>query len=215
MWKVLFTAVILAIMLHACGSQEEPDRASFFSEGTTNASMAAAVHTMDVGDIESSVTIEVFPATGFEAPNISVDMEKSIKGQFTQCTITIKPPYPASLPLEFRVTPRDPIPGSKRPVVLRGSILRENQPVQPFNLTLGESSPNKVFPVRVPYDPLQGLQQPVKTLLVFAQVEAFFLPEGTDAASLDIASAQPENGISGAIMSNPVRINFVSAEGKP
>lgn len=214
MRNVLFAAIILAVMLHACGPKEEPDRASFFAEEKTNAPVTA-VHTMDVGDIESFVTIEVFPAAGFQAPNISVDMEKSMRGRFTQCTITVKEPYPASLPLEFRVTPRDPIPGSKRLVVLRGSILRDNQAVQPFNLTLGETSPNKVFPVKVPYDALQGLQAPVKTLLVCAQVEVFFLPEGTDAATLDVATAQPENGISGAIMSNPVRINFISAEGKP
>ncbi len=210
MWKAACAALALIIVLGGCHPKEEQDRAQFFDakEGAA-APVVAASHVIDVGDIESAVTIEAFPAKDSHAPNVTVDNEKSIRGKITQSTVSVKPPYPAAFPVEIRITPRDPVPSSKRPVILRGSILRDNQPIQPINLVLGEASPTKVFPIRISCDALQGVQPPLTSVLLFAQVETFFLPETTDLATLDIATVKADETHRGAITSNPVRINFV------
>ncbi len=209
MWKGVVTALVLIALLAGCQPKEEQDRAKFFDAKEQAAPVVAASHVIDVGDIESSVTIEAFPAKDSCGPNVTVDNEKSIKGKITQSTVSVKPPYPAAFPIEIRITPREPIPASERPVILRGNILRDNQPIQPINLVLGASSPNKVFPIRISCDAVQGMEPPLKSVLLFVQVETFFLPETTDLATLDIATVKADETHRGAITSNPVRINFV------
>jgi len=102
-----------------------------------------------------------------------------------------------------------------RPVALRGSVLRDKEPMEAFATVVGDFSQadNPAGPAReLQVDVLAGLATPPSTMLVHMQLEALLMPLGSNAATVDPKSAVVDAESTTTLLSNPVRIDFVAPE---
>ena len=218
--KLLAALSLLAFALCGCG--EKAVVVSELPEGTESLAnaMPTDLEDLDAGDVEATVSIELTldPAS---AQGVVAEELRNAKKKLNSLTLTASPRMPAELWTKIEVKTTETF--ASRPTVLRGNVYREVTPgnkeqIFSFQTVLdGFASParrNKstgpFFPIEFRADMLKGLAELPTTMLVFAEVEAFMSPAGTDPASLDMATytAGPES--SGVLMSNPVRINFVA-----
>jgi hypothetical protein len=180
----------------------------------------AAAHVTDIGDVEADVRIEATVADESLGAQVTAIEDRTVRSTLTMTTATVPPPPPAQLWLRFRVAPGKNVNYARRPVVVRGRILRDNVPLDTFSTVLGAYlhaqqtvAVGTVRPLDFKVDVLQGLAAPPPTMLVHAQAELMLLPEGTDEATLDPAAVTAEAGNQTTVLSNPVRINFAPAGG--
>ena len=127
-------------------------------------------------------------------------------------TVDVRPPHPAQLWIAFRTDARKG-KFAERPVVLHAQVFVDNKPVDSFAQLLAQDSEKEAGEYKV--DVLAGLDAAPETLLVHAQAQVFFLPKGIDPASADIGALSAKAKETGNILSNPVRVNFASAEEAP
>ncbi len=208
----LFGIVLLAV---GCGGEKPAERAKLpLPAEATKPTISAenAPHRMDIGDVETGISIEGTVAAESRTPTVVVDEEQSRKGQLTTCTVTVNPPAPAEFSLSFKVQAIKSLQQSGQPILLRGNILRDEKPIKPFSMVFGGNAPAATFPTEVKVNALEGLPAPAPaTTLLYMRVEVLLLAPGTDVSALDPATATGTPEGSSSLLSNPVRINFVAA----
>lgn len=181
--------------------------------------MGPGEHTVDIGDAEANVRIEMAIPEESRTGQVSVDDEKTVRGALSMSTANVKPPFPEQLWLKIRMVPGGDFDFGKRPILVRGTIFRDKQPVDTFSTILGKHIRTRgtilageVPPLEFKLNALEGLSGFPQTMLLHAEARLEILPEGTDETAA-VSSAPPENEKnSTTILSNPVRINF-AAEG--
>lgn len=216
----LFAALsLLAFALCGCG--EKAVIVSELPEGAESLAKAAPadLDDLDAGDVEATVAIELTldPAS---AQGVVVEELRNAKKKLNSLTLTASPRMPAELWTKIDVKTTETF--AARPTVLRGKVFREVTPgakeqIFSFQTVLdGFAAPSRrkaggeYFPIEFRTDMLAGLSETPATMLVFAEVEAFMSPTGTDPASLDQATYTAGPEASGILMSNPVRVDFVA-----
>ncbi|HNY86140.1 MAG TPA: hypothetical protein P5069_15560 [Candidatus Hydrogenedentes bacterium] len=167
---------------------------------------------IDIGDVESSIAVSAtVPREGLP-PQVTVEEMTTARERLALCTVTVRPPYPASLTLRMTLEPQRGF--AERPVVLRGAVHRDDTPLSPaLETVVGASgtatpaAPAAARPLTVDVDLMQGLSAPPETLLAVGKLDAFLMDAGTPEAGLDPATATSSSRT--VLQSNPVRVNFV------
>ncbi|MBW7863531.1 MAG: hypothetical protein GX580_00910 [Candidatus Hydrogenedens sp.] len=168
----------------------------------------------DVGDVESSIVFSATATPGILPEQVSVDEMMTARGRMAMCTITVRPPYPASLMVRLTLEPQREF--ADTPVVLRGHAYRDEAPLSPGLATvIGANAPPPSAAPQMPVtwqrtfdvDVMQGLATPPDSMLVVGRLDAYLTSPGTPENSLDPATA--ESAKKTQLLSSPVRINFV------
>ena len=210
---IIWTVAIVLVLGAGCYPKKADDanaQASGGSTATTTSGGALPPAKINIGDIESQTQVQGLLAKESQTPSVTAKEEKSLKNTLTMCTVTVNPPAPAQLFVSFSVKiPRELQKGSNV-VVLRGQIMRDNKPIQPFSLIFGGNAAPLDPAMAFKADALKDLPAPIPSMLVHAQVDIVLLPEGTDATLVDIAQVTGDADHTSTIMSNPVRINFAA-----
>lgn len=140
--------------------------------------------------------------------------EETLRGTLNISTINVSSPLP-QLWLRVRIDPGIGFNYVKRPVFVRGSIIRENQTIDTFETIVGRNSSrtetievSALKPLEFKVDVLQGLTPLPDTLLVHAQAELTLLPEGVDESTVNAAQINATPDTQTTVISNPVRINI-------
>lgn len=200
-------ALAVICVLQACGDKPvtPPAPAAPVAE-------PEAPRELDIGDVESALVFEGRVAAESRGPTVSVSDLEGRNKTIAMSTVTVQPPYPAELWIEY--TLKSTIGFPARPVAVRGRVLRgigsEETPVGRFSAVLGKdahlpSGPPRVFRVNA----LEGLATPPESMLLHVSAELLLLPPGTDPAGVDPATAVAlPDDTSSALSSNPVRIEF-------
>lgn len=201
-YRIVFVALVLAAVGCQPDLRPEPPptpEASLFPTPTE------AAHVVDIGDVEAGVRLEGILAERSQASNVEEERFETRKGDLMSTTITVRPPFPESLWLTFRVNASRGF--RTAPVALRAKILVEEEERGGFTAVLDAEAARSVYEKTV--DVLAGLEGPPETMLAYAQAEAVLLPEGTEAAMVAPATATGPPERCATITGNPVRINFV------
>lgn len=221
MWRFIFPVVLLALMLAGCNpgrpSEKEGPVANPLAD---TGNPAAEIRELDIGDVETSVTISATLADRSAAGGgIQVDAMKTPRGDLVLVTIDVNPPAPPELWVTVKLkSSRD---FETRPVAVRGHIFREVESsgektdLSTFELVLGknarmlpQSGQGPLMPCEYQVNVLDGLATTPQTMLVVAEAELLMLPEGTPENLVDPHSATADDGNIATVMSNPIRINF-------
>ncbi|HNR30199.1 MAG TPA: hypothetical protein PKI11_04875 [Candidatus Hydrogenedentes bacterium] len=214
--RFLTLSILPVALLQACGNKPvtPPPPAPPVED------VVVAPREMDIGDAESAIAIEGRLAPG-SAPNVTVDNLEGRNKVVVMSTITVRPPAPAELWIEYTVSSTIGFPS--RPVALRCTAMRaigeEETPLARFGTVLGKDAhlpetmaqpggPPRSFRVNA----LEGLDEPPESMLLHTTGELLLLPPGTDVDAVDAetAAALP-NDTSSAIQTNPVRVVFEGA----
>jgi hypothetical protein len=94
--------------------------------------------------------------------------------------------------------------------VVRTKVFRDNTKIDEFAVVLGADAMSKPFVQSL--DVLSGLPAAPASLLVHAQADVILMPAGTDPATVDPKTAAAAADTTGAVLSNPMRINFATAQ---
>lgn len=170
-------------------------------------------HQTDIGDVESGTTITGAVAEESRGPSVEAEEVKTLRGDITMSTATVRPPYPPELWVRFQIKSRSGANLKKRLVVIRGKMVRDEQAIGTLQTMLGgsdESGGGTDRPTEFKVDVLSGLAAPPNSILVYAEADLLLLPEDTDPASVDPATVNVAPGDRATIRSNPVRINFAA-----
>ena len=160
---------------------------------------------INIGDVEALVYLYCdVPENLGDAENIDVERKNTRRYDLGMLTIDLYPPYPTSIPV--RLWLEDKLRKQSVVVVLRGNILRDNEPIQPVQFLLSKNSGHEADITQA--DPLANLDTVPETMLVHAAVDAVLLPETTDLSTVDIATVQGTSETQSVLLSNPIRINF-------
>jgi hypothetical protein len=214
---VIWTMALLLMLDAGCFPEKKTEPAASASKESTAAPLTSEgpipPAKMDIGDVESQVTLQGTLAKESLGASVAAQEEKSKKNTMTMCTVTVQPPAPPQLFIAFSL--KLPLALQKEPgvVVVRGQIMRDNQPIQPFSTIFGGNAApvNPIMEIKA--DALKDIQMPVQTMLLYAQANLILLPEGTDTATIDPAQVPNAPNHTATIMSNPVRINFAAPGG--
>ena len=142
----------------------------------------------------------------------AVDELISMRGDLDMTTVTVALPYPEELWITFRVTSDKTF--KERPVVLRAKVDQDGRIAARFLVVLDAEATKT--PGETSVEVLSHVQGPPKAALLHAQGEVFFLPEGADPQNVgDLEALSMPREEVGAVLSNPVRINFTSAKEAP
>lgn len=168
----------------------------------------------DLGDVESTIVFSATATPGILPEQVSVDEMMTARGRMAMCTITVRPPYPASLMVRLILEPQREF--ADTPVVLRGHAYRDEAPLSPGLATvIGANTPPPAAAPQMPVnwprtfdvDVMQGLDTPPDSMLVVGRLDAYLTEPGTPENSLDPATA--ESAQKTQLMSSPLRINFL------
>ncbi|MBI2433824.1 MAG: hypothetical protein HYV26_13235 [Candidatus Hydrogenedentes bacterium] len=223
---VLFGAAVLVL----CGCQpkeraEPQETKAVTAPGTAGkpggAGPSTAISTLkDVGDVEQEISISGKLAEQSVSAQIQEETLTNIREAVTMDTITVQPPFPKELWVEFKI--RGAAGYGPQPVVLRGTVLRENEPIGEFKTIIGKYAraarlPEGVTPPQLvfQFNVLEGIETPPETMLVFAEADALLMPLDTPEESIDPATATADEAQRTQIRSNPVRINFAATTAPP
>lgn len=217
-WLAVVLLGALGVGLSACGPKEEavPKAVERAESGKDSGGAAALTTGFNVGDAETSIelNLELDPAMA-AAPGVKEDRVLNAKKQLSQSTVTVTTPGLKELWVKLRVRPSRPF--IERPVVLRGVIERDNQPLASFQVKLGkyamENDPDNPKEFRV--NLLADLPTLPASMLVFAKAEVLLLPTGTDEATIDVPNVTVEEGDISAKISNPLRVTTQYAPPAP
>ncbi len=161
---------------------------------------------LNVGDVEAGVIVSAtVPPTALSG-QVSVDNMQTARDRLAMATVTVKPPYPATLTIQVSLTPK--VSFEKQPVVVRGKMRRDEQPMEPeFSTVVAKGGPTGDTGVKYDFDVMQGLTTPPDTMLVYARFDAYLMPVDTPITGIDPKTSQSDQHTE--LLSNPVRINFV------
>ena len=202
----ILSALLLVAVLAACNPAPRTNAAkgSSVAPKAETSGVTAEKKSMDIGDVESVLHIVATLAARSAAPNIKVEEMKDSRNHLDLTTLTIGPPDPKEVYVSFRVEASKPL--TEGPVALRAKILRDNQEIGSFATLLGADAVNQPYEQAV--NVLAGLEAVPDTFLVHVQAEVILLPAGTDPATVDVRTVSGTPDSTGAVLSNPVRVNF-------
>jgi len=163
----------------------------------------AAKRDIDIGDVEFYLKLEATLPPGFSSPNISENQMRNKRDWLDLTTITVESPAPEKLDIRFALRGNN-FPGDV--IVARFNILREQEIIGTCQTVITGESKSPFIEQTV--DVFAGLTQLPDTLLIHARGELVLMPKGTDPASIDPKTATGSADNTGAILSNPVRINI-------
>ena len=209
-WLCCLSLPVVAalISLPGCsGSKSEPPKEAENAAKPAQPPTAPPVEPgLDIGDVEAGVVISATVPPDDISGQVSVDNMETARKRLSMATVTVKPPYPAKLTIRVTLSPQ--VSYEKQPVVVRGKLRRDEQPVEPeFSTIVTKGGPIGDNVIKYDFDVLQGLASPPDTILVYARFDAYLMPKGTPAMGLDPKTAASD--LHTELLSNPVRINFV------
>ena len=196
------------IALPGCsGPKSEAPKAAENAAPPAPAPLAKPVEPgLNIGDVEAGVVISATVPPEAISDQISVDNMETARKRLSMATITVKPPYPAKLTVRVTLAPQ--VSYEKQPVVVRGKLRRDEQPIEPeYSTVVTKGGPVGDTAVKYDFDVMQGLATPPDTMLVYARFDACLMPKGTPVTGIDPKTAQSDQHTE--LLSNPVRINFV------
>ncbi len=220
-WMFFLALAVCVLLPVGCSKagpppSAEPKRTDALPAAPPQAPDAAPVPAgIDIGDVESSIVVAAtVPPEGLPA-EVTVEEMKTARDRLALCTVTVRPPYPASLTLRMTLEPQRGF--AERPVVLRGAVYRDDAPLSPALETVvgakgsaapaAPVAPAAARPLTVEVDLMQGLTPVPDTMLVVGKLDAFLMDAGAPEAGLDPATATSASRT--VLQSNPVRVNFV------
>lgn len=211
LFSLLFILAIAPLLIGgSCRVRTSPNEPSAkpAAPGEEGGPVAEAEKPLDIGDAEAAISLTLNLPAEPAIPNVKAEDLRNMRGGLDLVTITVKPPFPKTFPLELTLKSKQPF--AERPLAVRLAIFRGNQQIGSQALTVAGD-------VRTPFsytvDALQGLPQPPHTMLLHAEAEIVMLPEGTNPETVNPATATATPEWTGAKVSNPVRINFVMEGG--
>lgn len=209
-WLCCLSLSVMAawIALPGCsGPKPEPPKAVENAAPPAQPPLAAPVTPgLDIGDVEAGVVISATVPPEALSDQVSVDNMETARKRLSMATVTVKPPYPAKLTLRVTLSPQ--VSYEKQPVVVRGKLRRDEQPIEPeFSTLVTKGGLVGDNTIKCDFDVMQGLAAPPETMLVYARFDAYLLPKDAPATGLDPKTATSD--LHTDLLSNPVRINFV------
>lgn len=210
------------VLLAACDSKP---RQAPLPNAAAPAEAAATSNKVDIGTVEQSVSIELTIAEVDLPEGVKLEELRTPRRELTMVTATVPAPVPSQLIVSATV--RSTTAFIQRPVAGRATIYREQglggpgatpEPLGTFNFVLGryanvtqlpDGTPRRLPETQV--DAFAGLKPPPDTMLLYAKAELIYLPEGTDEASVDPATATALPAETTMRMSNPLRVNVARA----
>ena len=204
--SLLLTAAL--VVLPGCsGPKPEAPKADESAAKPAQPPLAApVVPGLNVGDVEAGVVVSAtVPPEGISA-QVTVDNMETKRERLAMATVTVKPPYPAKLSIQVTLTPK--VSFEQQPVVVRGRMRRDEQPIEPeFSTLVTKGGPTGETAIKCEFDAMQGLAAPPDTMLVYARFDAYLLPVDSPVTGVDPKTATSDQHTE--LLSNPVRINFV------
>jgi hypothetical protein len=211
MRKWVFVLTLLAA-LGACKPPPldvEPEDAP--PESALPSDELAAEPELNIGDVEQGIDVEASLAPESKSAQIVATQLTDKMGRVKILRLEVSPPYPRELWLDYKVNARRNF--VERPAVLRGRMLADGKrELASFALVLGSKATRNTFSTRI--NALEGVEAMPETLGIHVEAEALLLPEGTDEATIDPATASSDE-TSGAVYQTAVRINFAQLESTP
>jgi len=209
-WFCCFTLAAMVAMtaFPGCsGAKPEPPKAPEGAAKPAEAPLAKPVEPgLDIGDVEAGVVVSATVPAEAITDQVSVDNMETARKRLSMATVTVKPPYPQKLIVRVTLAPQ--VSYEKQPVVVRGKLRRDEQPIEPeFSTIVSKGGPIGDNTIKFDFDVMQGLSAPPDTMLVYARFDAWLMPKGTPPTGLDPNSANSDQHT--VLTSNPVRINFV------
>lgn len=218
--KLMPVVALLAIALCGCGEKsvvvsETPPAAS----ATPSAALTVSTK-MNVGDVESSVDVELTLEPGAPATVLAEEL-RNAKKKLNILTVTVSDPKPAELWIAVAIKTTESF--RTRPTALRGKVFREvtkgaKEEIATFQTVLdGNASANSrrdpagnYPPLTFRADAIKGMTELPSSMLISAEVEAYMSPPETDPATIDPATYTTGPEDRGNLLSNPVRVNYSS-----
>jgi hypothetical protein len=221
-WGAARAALMALALLAACDAKP---RQAPLPKAAAPAESGTRSDKVDIGTVEQSVTIELSIAEVDLPQGVALEELRTPRRELTMVTASVPAPAPSQLIVSATV--RSSTAFIQRPVAGRATIYREQglggpgttpEPLGTFNFVLGryanvtqlpDGTPRRLPETQV--DAFAGLQTPPDTMLLYAKAELIYLPEGTDEASVDPATATAAPADTTMRMSNPLRINIARA----
>jgi hypothetical protein len=205
---LLLTVTAALVALPGCsGSKSEAPKAVENAAKAAEPPLAPPVEPgLDIGDVEAGGVISATGPPEAITDQVSVENMETARKRMSMATVTVKPPYPQKLIIRVTLAPQ--VSYEKQPVVVRGKLRRDEQPIEPeFSTMVAKGGPIGDTTIKYDFDAMQGLAAPPDTMLVYARFDAYLMPKGTPPTGLDPKTAQSDQHTE--LLSNPVRINFV------
>ena len=203
---------MVALIMAVSGCNPAPPKreggaSDFAASGASGPPLAPKA--MDVGDAETALRLEATIGDKSKGPNVKVDETRDTLSRLVITTADILPPAPKELWASFKLT--SSMAFTERPVVVRTKVFRDNTKIDEFAVVLGADATSKPFVQSL--DVLSGLPAAPASLLVHAQADVILMPAGADPKTVDPKTVSAAADTTGAVLSNPVRINFATAGG--
>ena len=210
--RYLMLLLLPAMAVAGCGGKPSPPPAA--NPAAPAATVAPEAHELDIGDVETAITLQGVLAPESRAGGIKVDTLEGRNKAIVMATVHVAPPPPRELWFEYSVKSLQPFPD--RPVALRFSVLRsigpQDDPIAEYAVVLGADAHLASDPPRsVRVNALAGLDSMPESMLLHVRGELILLPPGAGPASVDPRSvtAGPDD-VSSALQCNPVRIELTT-----
>jgi hypothetical protein len=210
MMRILQGLTLVALIMAVSGCNPAPPKreggaSDFAASGASGPPLAPKA--MDVGDAETALRLEATIGDKSRGPSVKVDETRDTLSRLVMTTADVAPPVPKELWASFKLTSSTAF--KERPVVVRTKVFRDNTKIDEFAVVLGADATSKPFVQSL--DVLSGLPAAPASLLVHAQADVILMQAGTDPATVDPKTAAAAADTTGAVLSNPVRINFATA----
>jgi len=198
---------LLTVTMVGC-TPSEPTKTTTPTTSDEVAPKVEAPHKDDIGDIEAMLKIDAVLADKSKADNTKVEPLVNLKNQLDMETVTVHSPFPSELWASIVVHATNGF--VLAPVLLRVKIMRDKEELVTVAAVLGADAAMK--PYQYDFNMLQGMTGTPSSFLISAQAEVIMLPKGTDPAHVDPTTVKTTPETTGAILSNPIRVTFVSTE---
>jgi len=202
MKNALFVLVVLLAASLCCSCGQKESRPPVVPEPASTPDIPS--QGIDIGKVEYSLILDTVLADKSHSPNITNHEMTNPRYRLDLVTLDVAPPYPETLWLTLRQSFAQKLEST--PVVFRAVISRDNTPIALFNFLIDPDAP--LTPYEYTFNAFEGLSSLPETMLISAQAEIIILPAGTDPAQIDVDTYEGTPEVTGAVLSNPVRINL-------
>jgi len=209
--------IIAAMMLAACGSEDGAGPAGPSEPSPESAATETSDSALNVGDVEQQTWIVADVALKSQTESVSIDALEDARKKLNLVTVTVTPPHPESFWVDIRLNTLRSF--ETNPVVLRARYSvsaeypGEEEAVEVEMPGFMEVVSEQVHKSSIEQiDILAQLPGVPETLLFKVEADAILSKYGTDAASLDPETAEAPPARTTTLLSNPLRVNFVSEE---